>query len=152
MNLAIKIFKSSILTVIFVSCRHQTTYISDTIAAPIQHDQSSSNTVVQVPEKNTKTIEIISEPPGARIEVNDDYIGNAPCKVCVECDESFLFKRSTTISALPVNQGQQTQSKFFYGDHVLKSLCKQVPSKIFFDMNLVTTPNVINLNLNNKNN
>src|SRR5438552_14055673 len=58
----------------------------------------------------TKTIQILSEPPGARIEVNDDYIGEAPCSAQVRCNSEGRFFETTHIRALPAGNGY-TQSK-----------------------------------------
>ena len=48
-----------------------------------------------------KPIEIISDPPGARIEVNDDYVGDAPIVVTVSRDDGH-FKNQTVIRAMPI--------------------------------------------------
>ncbi len=98
----------------------------------------------------TMTIQIISEPPGARIEVNDDYIGNAPCSAQVRCDAEGRFWDSTHIRAIPREDGY-TQMKFFSGyqsprGQILRS--DAVPSRIFFDMRLQPVPQDININVN----
>jgi PEGA domain-containing protein len=52
----------------------------------------------------TKKVEIVSEPAGARIEVNGDYIGDAPITV-ENPDGSGQFTKNTVIRALPTEAG-----------------------------------------------
>ena len=77
----------------------------------------------------TKTIQIISDPPGARIEVNDDYVGDAPISITVPT-EGANFAKGTTIRATPTMQGEYVQSKYF-------DRTSEVPSRILFSMGLV---------------
>jgi hypothetical protein len=76
----------------------------------------------------TKTIQVISDPSGARIEVNNDYVGDAPLSIRVpELDGNFTI--DTAIRATPTQEGQYVQSKWFsYGS--------AVPSRILFTMGL----------------
>lgn len=92
----------------------------------------------------TKTILIISEPPGARIEVNDEYVGDTPCTVQVRCNAEGRFWQYTHIRALPVDYGY-TQSKRFAGSLVNPY---PVPSRIFFNMRLGPVRPDINININ----
>jgi hypothetical protein len=77
----------------------------------------------------TKTIQIISDPPSARIEVNDDYVGDAPISITVPTLNGD-FAKGTTIRAIPSLQGNYLQAKFFDPG-------MSVPSRILFDMGLV---------------
>ncbi|MHC4458064.1 MAG: hypothetical protein ACYS0I_13455 [Planctomycetota bacterium] len=86
-------------------------------------------------EAYTATTKVISDPPGARIELDDDYIGDAPLEII--WDERLMmertFERKHTITALPIYGGQQVQLKFFWpGD--------SIPKTILFDMSLVPVP------------
>jgi len=102
------------------------------------------------------TIKIISDPPGARIEVDDDYVGDAPIEIQVEgladitlnsgtilhlADRTFAHY-STTISAIPIHPGQSVQTKIFWGGG-------KIPNTIFFDMNLSYAPRQYDLNIHN---
>jgi hypothetical protein len=80
-------------------------------------------------------VEIISEPPGANIEVSDDYIGKTPTTVSIPSNSKGEFTRTTTIQALPVIAGHCTQSKYFKGgyDYINNDI---IPKRIFFDMRL----------------
>jgi hypothetical protein len=102
-------------------------------------------------------IQIISEPPGARIEINSDYIGNAPIVVTVggTPDPSGtptlsgrsidgLFAKNTVIRAIPSMDGQFTQSKIFAIDD-------QIPHRILFSMGLGPPAPQVNLNIQNDN-
>ena len=81
----------------------------------------------------TASVEIVSEPPGAKIEVNSDYIGTAPCTAEVPANIMGEFTRDTTIRAFPAGDGQHVQTKHFsggfeYGENDL------VPKRILFNM------------------
>lgn len=96
-----------------------------------------------------KTIQIISEPPGARIEVNDDYVGDAPRSIEFPCDPEGRFIERTRIVALPVGFGY-TQRKLFLGYPYTISSLKgdKIPSRILFDMRLRPVSTDINVNVN----
>jgi hypothetical protein len=101
-------------------------------------------------EPQYQEIQIVSQPPGARIEVNDDYICDAPCSVRVHRDAEGRFFESTTITAMPVSYGY-TQTKFFMGFGGLSApgvYSAAVPARIFFDMNLRPASQDINVNVN----
>jgi hypothetical protein len=79
------------------------------------------------------SVEIVSEPPGVKIEVNSDYIGTTPCTAEIPANIMGEFTRDTSIRALPAGDGQQVQTKNFsggfeYGENDL------VPKRILFDM------------------
>jgi hypothetical protein len=77
----------------------------------------------------THQVEILSEPAGARIEVNDNYVGDTPLTITVATN----LYLPTVIRALPIYAGQWTQTKVFgYGLFTPS----EVPSRIFFDMRL----------------
>jgi hypothetical protein len=91
--------------------------------------ESSPPTVsTQPPQRATKTIQIISDPLGARIEVNDDYVGDTPISIRV-ATEGGNFTKGTSIRATPTVQGQYVQSKYF-------DRTSGVPSRILFSMGL----------------
>jgi hypothetical protein len=75
-----------------------------------------------------KTIQIISDPPGARIEVNDDYVADAPISITVPTDRA-KFTKVTIIRATPTLQGKYVQSKHF-------DATSKVSSRILFSMGL----------------
>lgn len=85
-------------------------------------------------EAHTTTTKVISDPPGARIELDDDYIGDAPLEIKWEwLLRERVFDRKHIITALPIYSGQQVQLKFFWpGD--------SIPKTILFDMKLVPAP------------
>lgn len=85
---------------------------------------------------------IESDPPGARIEINNQYVGTTPIRVDIpRINPDTWMNNSITIIANPVMPGQQVQTKYIGIDD-------PTPSHIFFDMNLVTTRNEVNVNLN----
>jgi len=80
-------------------------------------------------ERVKKSVEILSDPPGARIEVNDEYVGDAPCIVEVVCDGHGKLITKFEFTALPRYPGHFVQSKTFYG-------FAQAPARLFFDMRI----------------
>jgi PEGA domain len=95
----------------------------------------------------TKTIEIISDPPGARIEVNQDYVGDAPITVTVPQQDN-CFKDQTVIRAVPTQAGDYTQTKFFNGPIPNFRQGDPIPSRILFDMRLGPVAQPLDVNIN----
>ena len=82
---------------------------------------------------------VVSEPAGAVIEINDNYVGKTPLTVELEgWKTTRTFVRSHTIVAHPLKAGGQTQVKSFTGwSSPDKSYGDTIPEKIYFNMNLV---------------
>ena len=80
-----------------------------------------------------KKVQILSKPVGARIQVNQDYIGDAPIEVEVETDHSGNFVRPTSFVASPANPrpgaALYVQSKLFLP-------YDPIPKRLFFDNRL----------------
>jgi hypothetical protein len=80
-----------------------------------------------LPPVSTK---IVSEPPGARIEVNGNYVGVTPVEVTLPQSSSpGRLKEMILIRALPAIPGQQVQEK-----RLLKR--QTPPTNVLFDMSL----------------
>jgi hypothetical protein len=88
----------------------------------------ASHTHVQRPRL---TVQIVSQPKGARIEVNGQYVGDAPLTVDIEASNDGRFWRDTIIKAYPADTGY-TQIKAFNGKSRW-TISDAVPPKIFFD-------------------
>ena len=120
-------------------------------AHPLSAYQPVSSKPVPYEPKKTQ---IISEPPGARIEINDNYVGDAPITVEL-AQRGDYFDEDTVVRAIPIEGGDYTQTKrFLTNDPWYRpgSAGDKIPSRIFFNMHLVpTTPttevNVIPSNL-----
>jgi hypothetical protein len=88
------------------------------------------------------TIEIETSEPGARIEVNGDYVGNAPTSVKVFGDKDGTFHNfgsdEYVIQAFPVKPGQKVQTKVFYTGKWFGNE-DQIPKRLFFDFNISDT-------------
>ena len=84
-------------------------------------------------------VQVVSEPSGAKVEVNDNYIGETPLTIKLEGWESTrTFTRSTTIVAHPIRAGGQTQVKIFSGwREPSRTYGDVIPKKIYFNMNLI---------------
>lgn len=76
-------------------------------------------------------VQIVSQPAGARIEVNGQYMGDAPVSVDIESSNDGRFWRDTVIKAYPKDTGY-TQIKAFNGKSRWP-ISDAVPPKLFFD-------------------
>jgi hypothetical protein len=76
-------------------------------------------------------VQIASQPTGARIEVNGQYVGDAPLSIDVEASTDGRFWRDTIIKAYPKDTGY-TQIKAFNGKSRW-TISDMVPPKLFFD-------------------
>ena len=107
-----------------------------------------------VPAQSAKAkVEIISDPAGARIEVNDNYLGDAPITVEIP-EKAGYFTQNTIIRALPTDGGDYVQAKYFSGSipdawypETVGAHRDQIPSRIFFDMRLGPVTPSINVTL-----
>ncbi len=93
------------------------------------------------PTKQEVLIE--SDPPGARIEVNDEYKGTTPLTVSIAVQPNGSAEHFTRIVALPV-PGQAQQSKSFMPSRFGEF---PVPKRILFVMNLGTAKPAIDVNV-----
>ncbi len=96
------------------------------------------------------SVDIVSDPAGAVIEVNDNYVGKAPLTVELEgWTRTRTFARSHTIVAHPVQDGGQTQVKVFSGWYeASREYGDPIPEKIYFNMSLVRVPRQYDININ----
>jgi hypothetical protein len=80
-------------------------------------------------ERVSKSVEILSDPAGARIEINGDYVGDAPCTVKVICNGHGDLMEKFEVTALPRYPGHSVQTNWFrYHD--------KAPARVFFNMSL----------------
>ncbi len=97
-----------------------------------------------------KKVQIISDPPGARIEVNNDYVGDAPITLDIlNLYGSGQFSADTVIRAIPNEAGDFVQVKHFAG-HLVKygtEKSDQIPSRIFFNMHLGPVTPAVDVNV-----
>ena len=76
-------------------------------------------------------VQIVSQPVGAKIEINGQYVGDAPLRVDIEASNDGRFWRDTIIKAYPKDTGY-IQIKAFNGKSRW-TISDNVPPKIFFD-------------------
>jgi hypothetical protein len=76
-------------------------------------------------------VQIVSQPAGAQIEMNGQYIGDAPLSVDIEASNDGRFWRDTVIKAYPKETGY-IQIKAFNGQSTW-AISDAVPPRIFFD-------------------
>jgi hypothetical protein len=82
-------------------------------------------------ERPRLEVQIVSQPKGAKIEVNGQYVGDAPLTVNIEASNDGRFWRDTIIKAYPADTGY-TQIRAFNGKSRW-AISDLVPPKIFFD-------------------
>ena len=78
-----------------------------------------------------QTVQIVSEPNGAKIEVDGRYVGDAPTTVEIEISPHGRFWRDTIIKAYPKDTGY-IQIKAFNGESRW-SISDPIPARISFD-------------------
>jgi hypothetical protein len=100
-------------------------------------------------QSGDKKVEVISEPVGARIEVNDDYVGDAPIalKIPQDAQDPGYFTKNTVIRALPTQGGDYVQAKVFVGNISGVSYGDRIPSRIYFNMHLGPATPSVNVNV-----
>lgn len=87
---------------------------------------------------NNYEFEIVSDPPGAKIEWNNDYIGTAPMRKTYNGEMPEIV-----IKAYPTYAGQFVQVKIL-------SKHQPLPRTIYFDMNLAPQSPEYNINIQNR--
>jgi len=76
-------------------------------------------------------LEIASQPAGAKIEVNGQYVGDAPLTVQIEASNDGRVWKDTIIKAYPADKGY-TQIRAFNGKSRW-TISDMVPPKLVFD-------------------
>lgn len=88
---------------------------------------------------NNRRVEFISEPPGAKIEIGTNYIGDTP--VVQRWHGSYAISSYWIVKAYPTSPGQYTQTKIIQ--------MRDLPRRVYFDMNLAPLTPSIDVNVNN---
>jgi hypothetical protein len=85
-------------------------------------------------------VEVESSEPGARIEVDNEYVGKTPLTLKIFGDKDGSFhnfgKFDYTITTSPVRAGQQPQTKVFKTGRLFTGE-DRIPKKIFFEFGQV---------------
>ena len=101
-----------------------------------------SGTQANKPEKGPQGtiayyIQVESSEPGARVEVDGDYIGNTPMKVRVFGDKDGTFHNfgqdDYMVRVFPVSKGQFVQTKVFKTGRWF-SQEDRIPGRLYFDL------------------
>jgi hypothetical protein len=98
------------------------------------------------PQFRYKDMRVISQPPGARIELNNGYMGETPLSIKVSCSLDGRFLETVIVRALPTMEGHYSQTKVFSGGYTMIRN-DQVPATIFFDMRLGPSNPSIDVNV-----
>lgn len=87
-------------------------------------------------------VQVESSDPGARIEVNNDYIGKTPLTLKIWGDKDGTFhnfgSQDYVVRAYPENTNQFVQTKTFRTGRWFSAEDK-IPGRIYFDMNQKTS-------------
>lgn len=126
-----------IATLALVGCVSRPASWPEQTDAPVQ---SSVPIPTPSPPPSYK-IQVVSDPPGAHIEVRGDYLGDAPYTLNVDgwpgCDRQF--ENALTITALPNGDGYVQTKCFRQND--------PIPERVIFVMGLHNVRPDINLNV-----
>jgi hypothetical protein len=88
-----------------------------------------------VPTDRAIKTEILSDPPGARIEIDGDYVGEAPVQYTFLQDKSGNIIGNYVIRAWLKEEGQPVQVRHLDGPYVPGTgHTDKVPQKMLFDM------------------
>ena len=79
-----------------------------------------------------KAVEVLSQPPGARIEVNGDFVGCAPTTIKMLGEHDGRVKTDYAIRAFPPGPEYYPQVKLFMRRPAGES--DRIPKRIYFDM------------------
>jgi hypothetical protein len=97
-------------------------------------------------------VSIETSEPGARIEIDNEDVGKSPVTVTVMGDRDGTFhsfgRPDWVVKAYPLRSGQQVQVKTFHTGAWFWVPEDRIPSKIYFDMGVVTEKTDLNLNPN----
>lgn len=99
------------------------------------------------------TLNILSDPVGAKIEINGNYIGSAPIQYTFKFTaDPYLYPQIIyynpvvlRIKAYPISEGQYTQNKQLV---INPSQKETIPDNIYFDMNLIPHTPSMDININ----
>jgi hypothetical protein len=84
------------------------------------------------------TVQVEASPPGARIEVNGQDMGEAPVHIKIFGDPDGTFHDFGSyyyvVKAFPVTTNQFPQTKLYRTGHMMDAE-DHIPSRIYFDMN-----------------
>lgn len=86
-------------------------------------------------------VNVETDPPGAKIEVNGNLVGESPVTITVYGDQDRTFHNFGSyqfiVKAFPISPGQNVQEKVFHTGGWFTSE-DQIPSRIYFNLNLDT--------------
>lgn len=113
---------------------------------PVRASPPSPPPAPPPPQFRYKDMRVISQPPGARIELNNGYMGETPLSIKVPCSPDGRFLETVIVRALPIIEGHYSQTKIFHGGYTMIRN-DQVPPTIFFDMRLSPSNPSIDVNV-----
>lgn len=84
-------------------------------------------------------VSVETDPPGAKIEVNGDMVGESPITITIFGDKDRTFHNfgsyQFVVKAYPVSAGQHAQEKVFQTGGWFTSE-DQIPNRIYFNLGL----------------
>lgn len=115
-------------------------------SAPVHTSPPAQPSTPPPPQFRHQDMRVISQPPGARIELNNGYMGETPLSIKVPCSPDGRFLETVIVRALPTMEGHYSQTKVFSGGYTMIRN-DQVPPTIFFDMRLGPSNPSIDVNV-----
>jgi hypothetical protein len=75
----------------------------------------------------TQNVHVLSDPPGARVVVNRNYIGDTPCQTTFDLDMSSTLRRSYEVVVYPPSGSEEIPAQYRY-----LSRWDDPPERMFF--------------------
>jgi hypothetical protein len=141
-------FTFLLIALLVCSCADDPTIATQAVTAtePVRASPPTPPPTPPQPQFRYTDMRVISQPPGARIELNNGYMGETPLSIKVPCSPDGRFLEMVIVRALPTIEGHYSQTKVFSGGYTMIRN-DQVPATIFFDMRLGPSNPSIDVNV-----
>ncbi len=117
--------------ILFLSTIVLTTFLTGCASAPPGAERGPAGTIAYY-------VEVESSEPGARIEVNNDYVGKTPMTLKIWGDTDGTFhnfgSQEYIVRCFPVSTNQFVQTKAFRTGGWFSQEDK-IPTRLYFDLN-----------------
>ena len=87
--------------------------------------------------------EIISDPPGVKIEIDNQYVGETPLTIHINRAHGEYYWNGFSINATPTRPGQYTQRKYI-------DYTEPTPTKVYFNMYITPRTPEYDINIRNR--
>lgn len=109
-------------------------------ATSVQLPREAIEFQTQMRSRRPQEVRVVSDPPGAVIEIENDVKGRTPCTTTLLALPNGNLLGGVSIKAIPTRPGDYVQTKLLRGSQPL-------PRTLFFNMALGPPTKVIDVNL-----